>query len=85
MNHEIQLSMLARIQETQFEVFWNYFSAMYYGMIHGWLFRQGVQSQDASDILGCIEACQIVSRVRHAESSCFETRQKMGGIYHQVQ
>ena len=59
--------MLARVQETQFEASWNYFSAMYDGMIQGGLFRQGVQSQDTDDILGCIEACQIASRVTHVE------------------
>lgn len=29
---------------------WNEFSKMYDGMIQGWLYRQGVQSQDADDI-----------------------------------
>ena len=50
MANETQLSMLARVQETQFGASWNDFSAMYDGMIQGWLFRQGVQPQDADDI-----------------------------------
>ena len=50
MANETHLSMLARVQETQFGTSWNEFTEMYDGMIQGWLFRQGVQPQDADDI-----------------------------------
>ncbi len=50
MSNETHLSMLARVQHTQIGASWNEFSALYDGMIQGWLYRQGVQSQDADDI-----------------------------------
>ena len=50
MANETHLSLLARVKETQTGYSWNEFSEMYDGMIRGWLFRQGVQSQDADDI-----------------------------------
>ena len=50
MVNETHLSMLARVQATQIGHSWNEFSQMYDGMIQSWLFRQGVQSQDADDI-----------------------------------
>lgn len=50
MANETRLSMLARVQETTVGNSWHEFSVMYDGMIQGWLFRQGVQSQDADDI-----------------------------------
>lgn len=50
MANETHLSLLARVQETTFGSSWNEFSAMYDGLIQGWLHRQGVQPQDADDI-----------------------------------
>ncbi|MEM1069689.1 MAG: sigma-70 family RNA polymerase sigma factor [Planctomycetota bacterium] len=50
MANETQLSMLARVQQTTVGQSWNEFAELYDGMIHGWLARQGVQSQDADDI-----------------------------------
>lgn len=50
MANETRLSMLARVQETTVGHSWNDFSVMYDGMIQGWLYRQGVQAQDADDI-----------------------------------
>lgn len=47
---ETQLSMLARVQQTQVGESWGEFAQMYDGMIQGWLVRQGVQQQDADDI-----------------------------------
>ena len=45
MANETHLSLLARVQETTFGSSWNEFSAMYDGLIQGWLHRQGVQSE----------------------------------------
>lgn len=50
MANETQLSMLARVQQTQVGQSWNEFAQMYDGMIQGWLARHGVQAQDADDI-----------------------------------
>ncbi len=50
MTNETQLSLLGRVQQTQVGNSWLEFSDMYDRMIQGWLFRQGVQAQDADDI-----------------------------------
>ena len=50
MANETRLSILARVQETTFGDSWSEFSAMYDDLIKGWLYRRGVQAQDADDI-----------------------------------
>ena len=57
MANETQLSMLVRA----LELLLRHIRRNDPGMV----FSEGVQSQDAEDILGCIEACQIASRVTH--------------------
>ena len=50
MVNQTRVSLLGRVQETTAGQSWSEFSEMYDGLIQGWLYRQGVQSQDADDI-----------------------------------
>ena len=50
MVNQTRVSLLGRVQETTAGQSWDEFSEMYDGLIQGWLYRQGVQSQDADDI-----------------------------------
>jgi len=50
MSDPTRLSILARVQETTVGDSWVEFSELYEGLIHRWLDRQGVLTQDADDI-----------------------------------
>ena len=50
MANETRMSVLARVQQTTVGDSWNEFAAIYDELIQGWLYRQGVKTQDADDI-----------------------------------
>ena len=51
MPNQTSVSLLYRVRNQEDRQSWNEFAELYYGLVHSWLRRQGVQDPDADDVV----------------------------------